>query len=158
MKEYPKHPTVPTASILSPCPTVIQVMRTPRHWRFENNCTPPAGKIRQTDVVLTSMRQYNVASMLVRRHYDAMCLLGKCKENDFPFKEDSNQPAHRRSLVRLPVFILMYTLNRSVCSSPMYQIHFCATPSKIDAMYTFEMAPLFGKYNDILKCRPLSRG
>ena len=28
------HPTAPTASAVGPCPTLIQVSRTPRHWKI----------------------------------------------------------------------------------------------------------------------------
>ena len=33
-------PPAPTASVVGPCPTVIQISRTPRHWRFtQHHCS-----------------------------------------------------------------------------------------------------------------------
>ena len=32
MSEQPPH--APTASAIGPCPTIIQIGRTPRHWKF----------------------------------------------------------------------------------------------------------------------------
>ena len=40
-------PPAPTASAISPCPTLIQISRTPRHWKFtQHHCTtrPPPRK------------------------------------------------------------------------------------------------------------------
>ena len=37
-------PSAPTASAVGPCPTIIQISRKPRHWRFtQHHCTtrPP---------------------------------------------------------------------------------------------------------------------
>ena len=60
-------PPAPTANTIGPCPTVIQISRTPRHWKFTQHlCTtrPPldclyvrifdrlADRIGQTDILL----------------------------------------------------------------------------------------------------------
>ena len=34
MREKNVHPPAPAASTIGPCPTVIQISRTPRHWKF----------------------------------------------------------------------------------------------------------------------------
>ena len=33
-KKCPNNPPAPTASAVGPCPTFIQISRTPRHWKF----------------------------------------------------------------------------------------------------------------------------
>ena len=61
-------PSAPTASTIGPCPTIIQINRTPRHWKFTQHLRttrPP-----RHDVDATSLR--------VRRRHDVMCLLGIC--------------------------------------------------------------------------------
>ena len=34
-------PPAPTARTIGPCPTVIQISRTPRHWKFSQHPTIP---------------------------------------------------------------------------------------------------------------------
>ena len=43
-------PLAPTASTIGPCPTVIQVSRTPRHWKFTQH-------LRTTRLVCTDAKQ-----------------------------------------------------------------------------------------------------
>ena len=41
-------PPAPTASAIGPCPTIIQISRTPRHWKFTQHLRttrPPPGAI-----------------------------------------------------------------------------------------------------------------
>ena len=46
----------------------------------------PVGTQRKNDVVSTSMRRDHVASTLIRRHFDVVCLLGigQCVYTDLP--------------------------------------------------------------------------
>ena len=57
-------PPAPTASAVGSCPTLIQISRTPRHWKFtQHNRTtrpPPKGKERKknTDILFKNERNF----------------------------------------------------------------------------------------------------
>ena len=99
MSKHP--PPAPTTSAVSPCLTMIQISRTPRHWKFTQHhrtARPPrtplhigVGRFRKLggqggansqqahDVVMTSMRRNDVASTSFRRHVPTRFLTNRCQ-------------------------------------------------------------------------------
>ena len=62
----------------------------------------PAGTQHQNDVVSTSMRRDHVASTLIRRHFNVVCLLGKAQISCASGYEGTDQPAHPLTGSRRP--------------------------------------------------------
>ena len=64
-------PPAPNASAIGPCPTIIQISRTPWHWKFtqDHRTTRPPTKWCHTHVEATP------TSTSVGRHFGFMCLL-----------------------------------------------------------------------------------
>ena len=54
----------------------------------------PAGTQHQNDVVSTSMRRDHVASTLIRRHFNVVCLLEKAQISCASAHEGTDQHAH----------------------------------------------------------------
>ena len=74
-KTVQRTPPAPTVIAEGPYPTMIQIRRTPRHWKsIQHHYTtrPPS----QNNGIQTSIQRDDIASTLVRRQFDVMCLLG----------------------------------------------------------------------------------
>ena len=57
-----QHPPAPTASVVGPCPTLIQISRTPRHWKFTQHhrtTRPPPNTMTNTTTVHARINKGN---------------------------------------------------------------------------------------------------
>ena len=61
MSKHPRSPA-PTASAVGPCPTIIQISRTPRHWKFtqHHRTTRPARECLRVLVNVLTERNVNI--------------------------------------------------------------------------------------------------
>ena len=60
-------PPAPTASAEGPCPTLIQISRTPRHWKFtqHHRATLPPLRINTKDAVKTSPEEHVYSTTVI---------------------------------------------------------------------------------------------
>ena len=60
-------PPAPTASTVGPCPTIIQISWTPRHWKFtqHHRTTRPHPNIVEVDIVVVVVEEVVVVVIVV---------------------------------------------------------------------------------------------
>ena len=91
-KNNPNNPTAPTASAIGPCPTIIQISRTPWHWKFtqhHHTTRPPLIYKEFHDyfsiyiyscIIVEPLKRQKICS---RRHFNFLLSLSKKIRLDF---------------------------------------------------------------------------
>ena len=76
-------PPAPTTRAVGPCPTIIQISRTPRHWKFTQHHRtthpPPSGELIPLIMVRTKMPsretfQSNITKSPTKRYVDCIAV------------------------------------------------------------------------------------
>ena len=86
MSKHP--PPAPTASAIDPCPTIIQICRTPRHWKFTQHLRstrPSPLSLRSKILPSHSLKELGPPSKHLRTHKSCLLLDKWQKMSVYPY-------------------------------------------------------------------------